>query len=103
MIVIGNGTSRTTINLDRYPETMIGCNAIFRDLYVDHLVCCDKKMVKQAICAGVSPIYTRRRWIADFPNEQVIALPELPYKGDKRQDDPFHWGSGPYAVLIASV
>lgn len=103
MIVIGNGTSRTTINLDRYPETKIGCNAIFRDLYVDHLVCCDKKMVKQAIGAGVSPIYTRHRWIADFPNEQVIALPELPYKGDKRQDDPFHWGSGPYALLLATT
>ena len=103
MIVIGNGTSRTAINLESYPETKIGCNAIFRDIYVDHLVCCDKKMVKQALSSGTSPVYTRQRWIADFPSEDVIALPDLPYNGDKRQDDPFHWGSGPYALLLATT
>ena len=78
--------SRTAINLESYPETKIGCNAIFRDIYVDHLVCCDKKMVKQALSSGTSPVYTRQRWIADFPSEDVIALPDLPYNGDKRQD-----------------
>ena len=29
-------------------------------------------------------------------------VPLLPYEGDTRPDDPWHWGSGPYAVLLAS-
>lgn len=103
MIVIGNGQSRKKINLNNYHEEKIGCNAIIRDLHVNHLVCCDKKMVKQALSQNYSPIYTRHRWISDFPMEQVIALPNLPYKGDKRQDDPFNWGSGPYAMLLATT
>jgi len=32
----------------------------------------------------------------------VQSLPKLPYKGDQRWDDPIHWGSGPYAVLLAA-
>ena len=27
-------------------------------------------------------------------------MPDLPYEGDKRQDDPFHWGTGQYAALV---
>ena len=103
MLVIGNGVSRKDIPLDNIYQEKIGCNAIFRDHYVQHLVCCDKKMVKQALSAGTSPVYTRQRWIADFPSRDVIALPDLPYNGDKRQDDPFHWGSGPYALLLATT
>tara|TARA_B100000212_G_scaffold153473_1_gene115519 strand:- start:227 stop:793 length:567 start_codon:yes stop_codon:yes gene_type:complete len=102
MIVIGNGQSRKKINLSNYHEEKIGCNAIIRDLHVDYLVCCDKKMVKQALAQKYAPIYTRDRWISDFNLPEVIALPDLPYKGDDRKDDPFHWGSGPYAVLLAT-
>ena len=43
------------------------------------------------------------RTATDFPSEDVIPLPNLPYNGDKRQDDPFHWGSGPYALLLATT
>ena len=103
MLVIGNGTSRANLDLNRYQDKKIGCNAIFRDFHVDHLVCCDKKMVKQAIGSGKTPVYTRRRWIQDFPKEHVLQLPFLPYTGNKRQDDPFNWGSGPYAILLATT
>ena len=102
MIIAGNGTSRKKINLNLYNETKIGCNAIYRDYYVDYLVCCDKSMVKEAHANDITPVYTRERWLADFNFQDVMAVPKLPYRGDKRLDDPFHWGSGPYAVLMGA-
>ena len=102
MIVIGNGQSRKKVNLNNYNELKIGCNAIIRDYHVDYLVCCDKKMVKQALALGYSPVYTRDRWASDFDSPHVMKLPDLPYSGDNRMDEPFHWGSGPYAVLLAT-
>ena len=69
MLVIGNGTSRKKIDLNRYVDTKIGCNAIFRDYHVDHLVCCDKRMVKQAIPKKKKkkkPVHTRQKWLEDF-------------------------------------
>lgn len=99
MIVIGNGTSRTKINLDLLHEPKVGCNAIFRDYFVDYLVCCDKRIVKQALPFHKN-IYTRQRWNKDFG---VNPLPDLPYKGNDRRDDPFHWGTGPYAILLAAT
>lgn len=100
MLVIGNGKSRAKINLNNIYEEKIGCNAVFRDTYTDFLVCCDKRMVKQAIAHGHPSIYTRQRWFQDFNNDYVNPLPNLPYEGKDRKDDPFHWGSGPYAVLL---
>lgn len=100
MIVIGNGQSRLQIDLNRIYEEKIGCNAVFRDTYTDFLVCCDKRMVKQAIAHGHPNIYTRQRWFDDFNHESVNPLPNLPYSGSDRKDDAFHWGSGPYAVLL---
>ena len=29
-------------------------------------------------------------------------MPHLPYKGTLRMDNPFQWGSGPYAVLLGA-
>ena len=78
MIVIGNGQSRKKVNLNNYNELKIGCNAIIRDYHVDHLVCCDKKMVKQALALGYSPVYTRDRWASDFDSPDVFKLPDLP-------------------------
>lgn len=100
MIVIGNGSSRAKINLNKIYEEKIGCNAVFRDTYTDFLVCCDKRMVKQALAHGHPNIYTRQRWFQDFNHENVNPLPNLPYEGKDRKDDPFHWGSGPYAILL---
>ena len=32
----------------------------------------------------------------------IRIVPDLPYVGDQRPDDPIHWGAGPYAVLLAA-
>ena len=101
MLVIGNGESRKDLNIDAYERTKIGCNAVFRDSYVHHLICCDRRMVIEAQESKYKgTLYTRRDWVDQFKNVEVV--PELPYKGDTRPDDPWHWGSGPFAVLLAS-
>jgi hypothetical protein len=101
-LVIGNGQSRLSINLNSFLPHYItfGCNAICRDITVDHLICCDKRMVLESIPKGVKNIYTRADWGFNLPS--VKNLPALPYNGTTRPDEPFHWGSGPYAVLLAT-
>jgi hypothetical protein len=47
-------------------------------------------------------LYTRQEWRSSFDNTPVTTVPKLPYSGTERWDDPFHWGSGPYAVLLAA-
>lgn len=102
MIVIGNGQSRKKINLNKVYKEKIGCNAVYRDTYTDYIVCCDKRMVKQVLAHGHPHIFTRQRWFHDFNHECVNPLPDLPETGKDRRDDPFHWGSGPYAVLLGA-
>lgn len=101
-LVLGNGQSRQNLKIENN-YTIFGCNAVHRDIQVDYLICCDKRMVKEAIATKSFPIYTRRRWYKDFLNNEVYPLPDLPYEGSLREDDPFHWGSGPYAVLMAAL
>jgi len=103
MIAIGNGESRREINIDRITDTKIGCNAIVRDHTVEHLVCVDKRMLKECMQHSINAdtIYTRPNLIISGA-PVVQTLPELPYTGSQRWDDPVHWGSGPYAVLIAA-
>jgi hypothetical protein len=103
MWILGNGESRNQININLLQEAKIGCNAIHRDYSVDHLICVDRRMVNEATSSNISPIYTRQRWLSYFPKDTVRAVPELPYQGDLRADDPFHWGSGPYAVLLGCL
>jgi hypothetical protein len=99
LVVAGNGLSRRNLDLSSF--TIIGCNAICRDIDVDYLVACDKRMVKEALTRNINPIYTRHRWAQAFNHESVHVLPNLPYKDTKRQDEPMNWGSGPYAILLA--
>ena len=104
-LVIGNGESRKQINLSQFKDyILIGCNAIHRDMFVNHLVCCDMRMVREAqnnLNSKKTIIYTRKEWITFFSDVQE--LPELPYQGSLRIDNPFHWNSGPYAVLLAAM
>lgn len=44
-------------------------------------------------------VYTRARWL--HWSRELRVLPALPYVGSLRQDQPLHWGSGVYAVLLA--
>lgn len=109
--VIGNGESRKDIDLPplRNDHILIGCNAIHRDVTVDHLVCCDRRMVDEAIVnerVADTLIYVRESWYHYFrkikKNKNIRTVPELPYQGTQKQDQPEHWGSGCYAVLLAA-
>lgn len=109
-IVFGNGESRAGIDLHQYRDFItVGCNAIHRDFTVDHLVCCDARMVREALenpSTDHSKIYVRDNWHHYFrkilKNKHIQLVPELPYRGELRPDQPVHWGSGPYAVLVAA-
>jgi hypothetical protein len=49
-------------------------------------------------------IYTRLNWIKEYDlYPRIKPVPDLPYRDIKRVDEPWHWGSGPYAVLLASL
>jgi hypothetical protein len=109
VVIVGNGESRSSLDLSNLKNTvtLIGCNAIHRDLAVDHLVCCDQRMVKEAVAnKSISHIYTRPRYFRDFhkilQKDAVNNLPDLPYEGTLKPDQPEHWGSGPYAMLLAA-
>lgn len=110
-LVIGNGESRRSLDLTLFQNshTLIGCNAVHRDTHVDHLICCDQRMVREALenpDTDSTTIYVRNHWHHYFrkieKNKNVSILPELPYKGKHRPDIPEHWGSGPYAILLAA-
>ena len=104
-LVIGNGESRRGIDIDSINTTKIGCNAILRDFKVNHLVCVDRKMVREAVSTNYqSLIYTRKDWASEFQHIPLVKeVPELPYHGTERHDEPFQWGSGPYAVLVGAI
>lgn len=104
--IIGNGESRQGFDLTPLKKisTVIGCNAQFRDYNFESFVCCDKHMCQEAAntVGKNTVIYTRKNWANQFamwPN--VKTLPELPYEGDERQDDTWHWGTGPHAGNLA--
>ena len=106
MLVIGNGESRRLINLNLIKSKKVGCNAIYRDYYVDYLVCVDKRMIKEALDSKVnenSLVYTRDDHFEQFKAKRLRVVPDLPYAGFERPDYPQHWGSGPYAVLLAAT
>ncbi len=110
-VVIGNGESRRGVNLESYrsDHTLIGCNGIHRDMKIDHLVCCDRRMVAEAIAnpdIGDTLIYVRDNWYHYFrkilKNKRIQHLPPIPLIGELKRDQPDHWGSGCYAILLAA-
>lgn len=107
MLVIGNGESRENIDLNKINTTKVGCNAIMRDFFVDHLICVDRRMVEESISFGINSstiVYTRKDWISNFAStKNITTVPELLKEGNERWDEPFQWGSGPYAVLLSAT
>jgi hypothetical protein len=101
ILVIGNGESRLKINIDNINLEKIGCNACIRDFYVDHLVCIDKKPLQEALKIYQGKIYTRPEYIR--LNSNLLEVPKIPYPQTIRPDFPEHWGSGPYAILLAAL
>ena len=110
VVVIGNGESRKFIDLETFrSKKLIGCNAVHRDHIVDHLICCDRRMADEAVQnpkTADTLIYVRPSWFHYFrkirKHKNIRVLPELPYKGELKKDDPDHWGSGGYALLLAA-
>lgn len=106
MIAIGNGESRKSVDINSIDQIKVGCNAIFRDYDIQHLVCVDKRMIAEALDAGAnysSLVYTREEIFDAFQTKRLRIVPGLPYAGFERPDLPKHWGSGPYAVLLAAT
>jgi hypothetical protein len=106
MWAIGNGESRVGIDIKKLYGPKVGCNAIYRDYETDYIVCVDRRMVEEAVSAGANidrVVYTRSDWYHRYQGFlHLRELPELPYHGKDRRDEPFQWGSGPYAVLLAA-
>lgn len=103
--IIGNGESRKTVDFSNIDGIKIGCNASYRDMKLDCLVAVDLRMVNEALNNGFQQtIYTRHNWINNFAHvSNVKVVPDLPYEGDLRPDDPWHWGSGPHACNLAGT
>jgi len=105
MLIIGNGESRRGIDLNGIKETKVGCNAIYRDYHTDYLVCVDKRMFKESLDASANLdrlVYTRKEHYNQYKQKRTRIVPDIPYAGMERPDEPFHWGSGPYAVLLGA-
>jgi len=103
--IIGNGESRRGFDLSPLKKfsTVIGCNALYRDYVTEYLCCADRHMCQQAVNAvgKGTTVYTRDNWAAQFAHwPNVKQFPDLPYSGEKRMDEPFHWGTGPYAGVL---
>lgn len=102
VLVLGNGESRTNLIIPDTIKHIIGCNACYRDIALNDLICCDKRMVTEAINSSFNgTIHTRPEWFKSYKHSNIKSLPDIPYIGDKRQDQSINWGSGPYAVLLA--
>ena len=99
--VIGNGESRKGIDLESCKKLglTVGCNAIVRDFQPHIISAADQRMIEQIQKTDyIGKLYTRPDWNQKY---MIESYPELPYQGDKREDDPWHWNSGPHAVNIA--
>lgn len=102
VVVIGNGETRRGFRLSELDNHITyGCNAIVRDYTPKHVFACDKAMVEEIVDSG-SNVYTRQEWRSKFHSYPYVKyFPDLPYKGDKKEDQPMNWGSGTYALLAA--
>lgn len=99
--IIGNGESRRGYDLNHL-KNVYGTNAIHRDLDVDVLVCCDKRMVQEALDADYKgQIYTRSDWCDGFASSGVKRLPGFHWPRTQKWAQEFHWGSGLHSVHLA--
>lgn len=93
--VVGNGTSRSSIDLQLLKEKgkVYGCNALYREFVPDYLVAVDVKMVLEINKAGFqnnNTVWTNHnRAYREFKNFNFFN----PSKG---------WSSGPTALYLAS-
>ena len=72
---IGNGESRRGFDAStlRPYGTVYAANAMFRDMEVDHLVCCDRRMAMETVSANYTgTVYTREDWYSFFPYDCLL-------------------------------
>ena len=76
--VLGNGTSRQAVDLNKLKERGIvyGCNALYREFTPHHLIAVDPKMIYEINLAK--------------------------YEGATYFENPHGWSSGPTAIWLAS-
>jgi len=93
--VLGNGTSRTSLNhhslLDK--GIVYACNAMYREFEPHYLIAVDVKMVNEIVASG----YNKTHAVWTNPNKGISTKHHLnlfnPHKG---------WSSGPTALWFAS-
>lgn len=102
IVLIGNGESRLDVDFNSMSDYKIGCNAAYRDFNVDCVVAVDRRIILELLENNFKKlIYTRSDWIMPYPNIKI--LPDLPYEGNTKADNPWDWGTGPYACLVAAT
>ena len=94
--VVGNGTSRKTINIAKLLEigTVYGCNALYRELTPHHLIAVDTKMIREIVATGYhlkNPVWTNPNSYSKSIDKLCIFNPCL------------GWSSGPSALNLATV
>ena len=105
--IIGNGESRKDFDIKttKLLGMTVGCNAVYRDMDPNFMVCADKKMIFELLHERNNnvpwPLYTRPQWSKSFNKFIFLDMPKLPYEGEERRDNPFHWGTGQFATLVA--
>lgn len=93
--VVGNGTSRRTIDLHPLKNIgpIYGCNALYREFEPDHLIAVDAKMILEIAKKGwqkTHKVYTNHnKTFKDIENLKILN----PSKG---------WSSGPTALDLAT-
>ena len=102
---IGNGESRQGYNVDNLAQygKVYAANAFHRDFTPHYLICCDQRMVDEALLNKnyFGPIFTRKKWISRYSSPRVKALPDFSWKEDQKWQQSFHWGSGLHGVHLA--
>ena len=94
--VLGNGTSRKSINLNQLKEkgTVYGCNALYREFEPDHLVAVDAKMVLEINKSG----YQLSHNVWTNPNRAYHNMNGFNFFNPSKG-----WSSGPTALHLAST
>ena len=93
--VLGNGTSRNSIDLNTLKEKGIiyACNAVYRSFTPDYLIAVDVKMVLEINKAG----YQNKNQVWTNPNKSYEKIQNLNFFSPSKG-----WSSGPTALWLAA-
>ena len=93
--VLGNGTSRKSIDLKKLKENgkVYACNAVYRTFNPDYLVAVDVKMVLEINKAG----YQHKNTVWTNPNKSYQRIKNLNFFNPSKG-----WSSGPTALWLAA-